>query len=72
MIGNQHEQQHINAATVTRVVSEFYPDMTYGAVPILSQQVAMSELSSFDEKLLQEVPGIESSLLDYRQRNEMC
>ena len=69
---NHNELNSIDTSALTMAFSEFYPGIQYGAVSTANEHDVIDGFLGYGDDFVQELPFAEDSLLDYRQRNEMC
>ena len=56
------------ATEVQLALNEIYPESTYGAIPVIDQEDALTEYRASDEDILADVPQAFAAYLDFQQR----
>ena len=56
-----------NATEMRIALSDAYPEVTYGAVPVIDQQDALEAYRAFDDGALAEAPMALAAYVDHQQ-----
>ena len=67
-MANDFDADEITATDLRIALSEFFPEATYGAIPVIDQHDALEAYLAFDDGALAEAPQALAAYVSHQQR----
>lgn len=70
-MANQDDIEIRDETILTLAVGEYFPDTTYGAMPLADQQAALEAFLAYDEGVFDEAPQALAAFLSHQKSIEV-